>query len=38
MNKLAQQVSVITGAGAGMGKAMALLFVSEGSNVLATDV
>lgn len=38
MNKLAQQVSVITGAGAGMGKAMALLFASEGSNVLATDV
>jgi NAD(P)-dependent dehydrogenase (short-subunit alcohol dehydrogenase family) len=38
MNKLAHQVSIITGAGAGMGKAMALLFAAEGSQVLATDV
>ncbi len=38
MNKLQNKVSVITGAGSGIGKAIALLFASEGSNVVATDI
>lgn len=38
MNKLKNKVSIVTGAGAGMGKAIALLFASEGSNVVATDI
>jgi NAD(P)-dependent dehydrogenase (short-subunit alcohol dehydrogenase family) len=38
MKKLENKVSVVTGAGAGMGKAIALLFAAEGSKVVATDV
>lgn len=38
MKKLENKVSIITGAGAGMGKAMAVLFASEGSRVVATDI
>jgi NAD(P)-dependent dehydrogenase (short-subunit alcohol dehydrogenase family) len=38
MKKLENKVSVITGAGSGMGKAIALLFASEGSKVVATDI
>jgi len=38
MNKLENKVSIVTGAGAGMGKAIALLFAAEGSNVVATDI
>lgn len=38
MKKLENKVSVITGAGAGMGKAIAMLFAAEGSKVVATDI
>jgi NAD(P)-dependent dehydrogenase (short-subunit alcohol dehydrogenase family) len=38
MNKLENKVSIVTGAGAGMGKAIALLFAAEGSKVVATDI
>lgn len=38
MKKLENRVSIITGAGSGMGKAIALLFASEGSKVVATDI
>jgi len=38
MKKLENRVSIITGAGSGMGKAIALLFAAEGSNVVATDI
>lgn len=38
MRKLEQKVSVITGAGSGMGKAIAQLFAAEGSKVVATDI
>jgi NAD(P)-dependent dehydrogenase (short-subunit alcohol dehydrogenase family) len=38
MKKLENTVSIVTGAGAGMGKAIALLFASEGSKVVATDI
>ena len=36
--KLDQRIAVITGAGSGIGQAMALLFAREGARVLATDV
>ncbi len=36
--KLAHRVTVITGAGSGIGRAMALRFASEGARILATDV
>jgi 2-keto-3-deoxy-L-fuconate dehydrogenase len=36
--KLEQRVAVITGAGSGIGRAMALLFAREGARVLATDI
>src|SRR5919199_1840900 len=36
--KLEQRVAVITGAGSGIGQAMALLFAREGARVLAADV
>lgn len=38
MKKLENKVSIITGAGSGTGKEMALLFASEGSKVVATDI
>jgi NAD(P)-dependent dehydrogenase (short-subunit alcohol dehydrogenase family) len=38
MKKLENKVSIVTGAGAGMGKAIAVLFASEGSKVVATDI
>lgn len=38
MKKLDNKVSVITGAGSGMGRAIALLFAAEGSKVVATDI
>jgi NAD(P)-dependent dehydrogenase (short-subunit alcohol dehydrogenase family) len=38
MKKLENKVAVITGSGSGMGKAIALLFVAEGSKVVATDI
>jgi len=38
MKRLAGKVSVITGAGSGMGKAMALLFAEEGAAVVVADV
>jgi threonine dehydrogenase-like Zn-dependent dehydrogenase len=38
MKKLENKVSVVTGAGAGMGRAIALLFVAEGSKVVAADI
>lgn len=36
--KLEQRVAVITGAGSGIGQAMALLFSKEGARVLAADI
>ncbi len=36
--KLQQRVAVITGAGSGIGRAMALLFAREGGHVLAADI
>jgi len=38
MKKLENKVSIVTGAGAGMGRAIAMLFASEGSRVVATDI
>ncbi len=38
MKKLENKVAIITGAGSGMGKAIALLFASEGSKVVAADI
>lgn len=38
MKKLLNKVALITGAGSGMGKAIALLFASEGCKVIASDV
>lgn len=38
MKKLENRVSIVTGAGSGMGKAIALLFAAEGSKVVATDI
>ena len=38
MNQLQNKVALITGAGSGMGRAMAILFAAEGAKVVATDV
>lgn len=38
MKSLENKVAVITGAGSGMGKAMALLFAKEGAKVIVSDV
>ena len=38
LKKLENKVSIVTGAGPGIGKAIALLFASEGSKVVATDI
>ena len=38
MSKLKDKVAIITGAGAGMGRATALLFAEEGAKVAVTDV
>ena len=38
MKKLANKVALITGAGAGMGKAIVQLFAAEGSKIIVTDI
>ncbi|HEY4800367.1 MAG TPA: glucose 1-dehydrogenase [Bacteroidia bacterium] len=38
MNQLQNKVALITGAGSGMGRAMSILFASQGANVVASDV
>lgn len=38
MNRLQGKTAVITGAGSGIGKAVAQLFASEGANVYAIDL
>ena len=38
MKKLENKVSIITGAGSGMGKAISILFAAEGSKVIAADI
>ena len=38
MKKLENKVAIITGAAAGLGKAIALLFAAEGSKVVAADI
>jgi NAD(P)-dependent dehydrogenase (short-subunit alcohol dehydrogenase family) len=38
MGRLANKVAVVTGAGSGMGKAMAELFVAEGAKVVCADI
>jgi 3-oxoacyl-[acyl-carrier protein] reductase len=38
MGRLQDKVAVITGAGSGLGRAMALRFAAEGARVLVTDL
>lgn len=38
MGRLQDKVAIITGAGAGMGKAETMLFASEGAKIVATDI
>lgn len=38
MGKLADKVAIVTGAGSGMGKAIAILFASEGAKVVVSDI
>jgi NAD(P)-dependent dehydrogenase (short-subunit alcohol dehydrogenase family) len=38
MNRLNDKIAIITGAGSGMGKAMAELFASEGAKVVCADI
>ncbi|MCW3109765.1 MAG: 3-ketoacyl-ACP reductase [Segetibacter sp.] len=38
MKRLEDRVAIITGAASGMGKAMALLFASEGAKVIVSDI
>lgn len=38
MNKLENKVSIVTGAGVGIGRAIAVLFAEQGSKIVATDI
>ncbi len=38
MGKLTGKVAVITGAGSGMGKAIAILYAAEGAKVIVSDI